>query len=134
MQSYAGSSETVWIVGMVTWTTILGFLLPYILSCTFFGLMLSCLVIYGENVMLLVVFTSVPLLFMTGISWRTEQYPGLLARICLGFPYCTFGIRGFLRIRQYGNISSDILPEFRGALDTDGRLFPGYLPGFQGSN
>ena len=54
-------------VSMVTWTTILGFLLPYILSCIFFGLMLSCLVRYRENVMLLVVFTSVPLLFMTGI-------------------------------------------------------------------
>ena len=26
-------------VSMVTWTTILGFLLPYILSCVFFGLM-----------------------------------------------------------------------------------------------
>lgn len=49
-------------VSMVTWTTILGFLLPYILSCVFFGLMLSCLVRYRENVMLLVVFTSVPLL------------------------------------------------------------------------
>lgn len=56
-------------VSMVTWTTILGFLLPYILSCIFFGLMLSCLVRYRENVMLLVVFTSVPLLFMTGISY-----------------------------------------------------------------
>lgn len=43
----------------------LGLMLPYLLACIFFGLMLSCLVRYRENVMLLVVFTSVPLLFMT---------------------------------------------------------------------
>ena len=81
-------------VSMVTWTTILGFLLPYILSCIFFGLMLSCLVRYRENVMLLVVFTSVPLLFMTGVSWPLSNM-------------------GFLRISSMGASLADILPEFR---------------------
>lgn len=99
-------------VSMVTWTTILGFLLPYILSCVFFGLMLSCLVRYRENVMLLVVFTSVPLLFMTGISWPQSNIPAFWQGFAWVFP-STFGIRGFLRISSMGASLSDILPEFR---------------------
>ncbi len=99
-------------VSMVTWTTILGFLLPYILSCIFFGFMLSCLVKYRENVMLLVVFTSVPLLFMTGISWPQSNIPGFWQGFSWVFP-STFGIRGFLRISSMGASLADILPEFR---------------------
>lgn len=99
-------------VSMVTWTTILGFLLPYILSCVFFGLMLSCLVRYRENVMLLVVFTSVPLLFMTGVSWPLSNMPSFWQGFSWVFP-STFGIRGFLRISSMGASLADILPEFR---------------------
>jgi ABC-2 type transport system permease protein len=43
-------------------------MLPYILACTFFGMMVSCTVKYRENVMLIVVFVSVSLLFLTGVS------------------------------------------------------------------
>ena len=121
-------------VSMVTWTTILGFLLPYILSCVFFGLMLSCLVRYRENVMLSGVITSVPLLFMTGVSWPLKQIPGFRQGFSWVFP-STFNISvQFLRISSMGASLSDILPEFRVTLDTNGCLFSGYLPGFQASN
>lgn len=99
-------------VSMVTWTSVFGFLLPYILSCIFFGLTMSCLVRYRENVMLLVVFTSVPLLFMTGVSWPQSNIPGIWQSIAWLFP-STFGIRGFLRISSMGATLSDIEPEFR---------------------
>ena len=99
-------------VSMVTWTTILGFLLPFILACIFFSLTMSCLVRYRENVMLLVVFTSVPLLFMTGISWPQANIPGVWQSIAWLFP-STFGVRGFLRISSMGATLSDIEPEFR---------------------
>ncbi len=99
-------------VSMVSWTTILAFLLPFILSCIFFGLMLSCLVRYRENVMLLVVFTSVPLLFMTGISWPQSNIPAFWQGVAWVFP-STFGVRGFLRISSMGASLADILPEFR---------------------
>ena len=78
----------------------------------FFGLMLSCLVRYRENVMLLVVFTSVPLLFMTGISWPQSNIPAFWQGFAWVFP-STFGIRGFLRISSMGASLADILPEFR---------------------
>ena len=99
-------------VSMVSWTTILGFLLPFILSCIFFGLALSCVVRYRENVMLLVVFTSVPLLFMTGISWPQSNIPGFWQSVAWLFP-STWGIRGFLRISSMGASLADIETEFR---------------------
>ena len=38
---------------------LVGLLVPYILACIFFGMALSCMVRYRENVILLVVFTSI---------------------------------------------------------------------------
>ena len=99
-------------VSMVSWTTILGFLLPFILACIFFGLALSCMVRYRENVMLLVVFTSVPLLFMTGISWPQSNIPGFWQGFAWIFP-STWGVRGFLRISSMGASLADIETEFR---------------------
>ncbi|MCR5076660.1 MAG: ABC transporter permease [Prevotella sp.] len=87
-------------------------LLPYLLSVIFFGMTLSCLVRYRENVMLLVVFTSVPFLFLTGVSWPQSNMPG----IWQGFGWLipsTFGVRGYLRIASMGGALSDILPELR---------------------
>ena len=99
-------------VSMVTWTTILGFLLPFILACIFFSLTVSCMVRYRENVMLLVVFTSVPFLFMTGISWPQSNIPEIWQGIACLFP-STFGVRGFLRISSMGASLADIAPEFK---------------------
>ncbi len=99
-------------VSLVSWTTLAGLLVPYILSCIFFGMMLSCLVRYRENVMLLVVFTSVPFLFLTGLSWPQSNIPG----IWQGFAYLipsTFGVRGFLRISSMGATLSDIRMEYQ---------------------
>lgn len=99
-------------VSMVSWVTVFSFLLPFILACIFFGLALSCVVRYRENVMLLVVFTSVPLLFMTGVSWPQSNIPGVWQSVAWLFP-STFGIRGFLRISSMGATLADIEPEFR---------------------
>ncbi len=54
---------------------LLGLMVPYLLSTIFFGMMLSCTIRYRENVMLLVVFTSIPLLFLSGISWPQSNIP-----------------------------------------------------------
>ena len=62
--------------------------------------------------MLLVVFTSVPLLFMTGISWPQSNIPAFWQGVAWVFP-STFGVRGFLRISSMGASLADILPEFR---------------------
>ena len=63
------------------WQDLLAMLIPYILACIFFGITISCIVRYRENVMLLVVFASVPLLFLSGVSWPQSNIPGFLQGI-----------------------------------------------------
>ena len=99
-------------VSMVSWTTLFGFLLPYTLACIFFALALSRMVRYRENVMLLVVFTSVPLLFLTGVSWPQSNIPAFWQGVSWLFP-STFGVRAFLRLSSMGATLADVMTEFR---------------------
>lgn len=77
--------------------TLFAFMVPYILDISFFAIMLSCLVRYRENVLLLVIFTSVPLLFMSGASWPDSNIPGIWQGLSILFP-STWGIKCFQRI------------------------------------
>ena len=94
------------------WDQLAVFLLPYLLDCIFFGMVVSCMVRYRENVMLLVVFISIPLLFLTGVSWPQSSIPGFWQGISWLFP-STFGVRGFIRINEMGGTLSDVLPEYQ---------------------
>ena len=87
-------------------------LLPYTLASVFFGMTVSCLVRYRENVMLLMVFVSVPLLFMTGVSWPQSSIPGAWQGVSWLFP-STFGVRAFIRVNSMGANVSQVLPELR---------------------
>jgi ABC-2 type transport system permease protein len=99
-------------ISLVSAQTIIGLMVPYLLAVIFFGMTLSCLVRYRENVMLLVIFTSVPLLFMTGISWPQSNMPWFWQAFAWIFP-STFGIRGFLRISSMGASLQDIQVEYQ---------------------
>ncbi len=92
--------------------TLLALLLPYTMASIFFGMTVSCLVRYRENVMLIMVFVSVPLLFLTGVSWPQSSIPGYWQGVSWLFP-STFGVRAFLRINSMGASVSQILPEIR---------------------
>jgi len=94
------------------WQPMLAFLLPYLLACIFFGMVVSCLVRYRENVMLLIVFVTVPLLFLSGVSWPQSSIPPMWQGISWLFP-STFGIRGFVRINEMGGTLNDVLPEYQ---------------------
>ena len=87
-------------------------MIPYTLACIFFGMAVSCLVRYRENVMLLMVFVSVPLLFMTGVSWPQSSIPGAWQGVSWLFP-STFGVRAFIRLNSMGASFDQILPEIR---------------------
>jgi len=87
-------------------------MIPYILACVFFGMTVSCLVRYRENVMLLMVFISVPLLFLTGVSWPESNIPGAWQGVSWLFP-STFGVRAFIRVNSMGATFDQILPEIR---------------------
>ena len=85
--------------------------LPLILSVIFFSISLSWLVRQRENVMLMVVFASVPLLFLSGISWPQSATSPFWQTFASLFP-STFGIRAFVRVNTMGasihEISSEI--------------------------
>ena len=93
------------------WTLLL-MLLPYTIASIFFGMTVSCLVRYRENVMLIMVFVSLPLLFLTGVSWPQSSIPGAWQGVSWLFP-STFGARAFIRINSMGASFDQILPEIR---------------------
>jgi len=99
-------------IALVQWQDLLALMIPYLLACVFFGMTVSCLVHYRENVMLLVVFISVPLLFMTGVSWPQSAIPGFWQGVSWLFP-STFGVRAFVRMNTMGGVLSDVVPEIR---------------------
>lgn len=97
---------------LIHWQDLLTLMIPYLLACVFFGMTVSCLVRYRENVMLIMVFVSVPLLFLSGVSWPQSSIPGAWQGISWLFP-STFGIRAFVRMNTLGGTISDVLPEIR---------------------
>ena len=99
-------------VAMVKGIDLLLLMLPYLIACVFFGMTVSCLVRYRENVMLLMVFVSLPLLFLTGVSWPQSSIPGVWQGVSWLFP-STFGARAFVRMNTMGATFNDVLPELR---------------------
>ena len=99
-------------VSIARWQDLLAMMIPYLLACIFFGMVVSCLVRYRENVMLLMVFVSVPLLFLSGVSWPQSSIPGVWQGISWLFP-STFGVKVYIRMNSMGGTLSDVLPEFR---------------------
>ena len=97
---------------LIHWQDLLALMIPYLLACVFFGMTVSCLVRYRENVMLIMVFVSVPLLFLSGVSWPQSNIPGVWQGISWLFP-STFGIRAFVRMNTLGGTLSDVLLEIR---------------------
>ena len=98
-------------VNMVQGATLATIMLPYLLACIFFGMTVSCLIRYRENVMLIVIFCSVPLLFLSGVSWPQSNIPGLWQGVSWLFP-STFGVRAFVRTSMMGATIDDVTTEY----------------------
>ena len=88
------------------------FVLPYILACIFFAMTIGMLIPQREDVMLVVVFTSVGLLFLSGVSWPQSTIPSFWRAFACLFP-STFGIQGFVKLNTMGALISDIVYECR---------------------
>ena len=58
------------------------------------------------------VFVSVPLLFLTGVSWPQTSIPAAWQGVSWLFP-STFGVRAFIRVNSMGASIGQILPEIR---------------------
>lgn len=92
--------------------TIALFVLPYLLACIFFSITLSGFMTTRESPMLVFVFTSVVLLFISGVSWPKEAIPAFWRAAGYLFP-STPGIQGFIRINTSGATLAQVSPEYR---------------------
>ena len=88
------------------------FALPYLAACIFFAMTASIAIRNRETCMLLFVFTSVPLLFLSGISWPGSAMPSFWRYFSYLFP-STFGINGYVRINSMGATLNEVAFEYR---------------------
>lgn len=88
------------------------FTLPYLAACIFFAMTASIAIRNRETCMLVFVFTSVPLLFLSGISWPGSAIPAFWKYFSYLFP-STFGINGYVRINSMGATLNEVSFEYQ---------------------
>mgnify|MGYP002546515339 FL=1 len=93
------------------WTVML-FVLPYLFASIFLSMTLSGFMTSREAPMLVFVFTSVILLFISGVSWPKEAIPPFWKAVGYLFP-STPGIQGFIRINTAGASLNEVAHEYR---------------------
>ena len=91
--------------------TVLVFILPYLFASIFFAMTLSGFMTTREAPMLVFVFTSVILIFISGVSWPKEAIPPFWQAFGYLFP-STPGIQGFIRINTCGATLSEVMHEY----------------------
>jgi len=88
------------------------FMLPYLAACILFAMTASIAIRNRETCMLIFVFTSVPLLFLSGVSWPGAAMPDFWRYFSYIFP-STFGINGYVRINSMGATLGEVAFEYR---------------------
>jgi len=82
-------------------STMLQFVVPFLLATTFFAMTISVFNPTREVQMILLLFFSLILLFLSGISWPQSNINGFWKVFSYMFP-ATFGIQGFIKINTMG--------------------------------
>jgi len=80
---------------------LLGFFVPYLLACTYMAIFWSHFIYRREDCILLFVFMSIPLLFLSGVSWPGAAVPPLWKAVGSIFP-STWGLNAYVRIQGMG--------------------------------
>lgn len=91
--------------------TYLAFIVPYILASIFMGITFSSFIYRREDCIVMFVFMSVPLLFISGISWPGAAIPRFWQWVGMLFP-STYAINGYVRINSMGASLGQVAPEF----------------------
>lgn len=87
--------------------TLVAFIVPFLLASIFFAISISFFVRDRESCFLLFVFVSVPLIFMSGISWPTSNMPTFWKIFAQIFP-STHAVNGFAKISTAGALLQDV--------------------------
>ena len=89
------------------------FMVPFVLSIVFMGLYLLGFLRRREDAIMLIMYTSLPSVMLTGFSWPTVAMPEWLHAFSYIVP-TTLGAKGFVSITQMGASLSTILPYWMG--------------------
>ncbi len=88
------------------------FMAAYLAACIAFGLAASTLFRHRESSLLILLWTSVPVLMLSGVSFPREGIPGWLYDFGQLFP-SSHGVNGFIRIQTMGASLGEVVPELR---------------------
>ena len=94
-----GSTLDIWLIA-----------LPFLIATTAFAMTCSLLIRQRETAFMIIVFCSVPLLFLSGVSWPGWAIPKFWKMISWLFP-STFGINAFVKINTMGAHLRDVSHE-----------------------
>ena len=92
--------------------TILALMIPYLFACILLGIAISTLFRHRENSLLLLLWTSIPVLMLSGVSFPREAIPDWLFELGKIFPSSS-GVDAFIRIQSMGATFQDVLPQIR---------------------
>jgi ABC-2 type transport system permease protein len=92
--------------------TILLFALPYLLACIFFAMIIATVIRGRETPMMVLVFTSLIFLFLSGISWPASAISGFWKCISYLIP-STLGIQGFVKLNSMGATLQEVTFEYQ---------------------
>ncbi|MEI6139762.1 MAG: ABC transporter permease [Mariniphaga sp.] len=85
-------------------------LVPFLFSVIFLGMLISMMFRRREHSIMVLVFISPIILFLSGLSWPATSIPPLLYQVAHIFP-STSMIPAFMRIRTMGVSINDVRPE-----------------------
>jgi ABC-2 type transport system permease protein len=83
------------------------FIIPYLFASIFLAQAISGFFKNREISMVILLFTSIPAIFLSGFSWPKSSMPDWLNHLAMLLPSTT-GIEGFLRINQMGASLKDV--------------------------
>lgn len=81
--------------------TLVVFMIPFLLATIFLAMTFSVIMRNMESAFLLLLFMTLPLLFMAGVSWPQSNIPVVWKFVSYLFP-STHGIQGYVRINTMG--------------------------------
>lgn len=92
--------------------TILLFMAVYMAACIGLSIAVSTLFRYRENSLLFLLWTSIPLLMLSGVSYPREGIPDWLFQFGQLFP-SSHGVNAFIRIQTMGASLSEVFAEIK---------------------
>lgn len=85
--------------------------IPFLLASIFMAMTITFLIRQRETGFMLIVFASVPLLFLSGVSWPGVSIPTFWKYVSYLFP-STFGVNAYIKINSLGAEMGDVKPEW----------------------